>query len=458
MRLRVGEKIGLGFGLVGAIFLGVLWFYHVSHDEIIADYRDLNQTYGARQVAAFAIESRLTAMRAAADRFSLTREETFAQEALRQADALRQQTEQLARVDQASRQTAEQIRALTDGFALRLEDMLEAWRIRGLDEASGLQGAFREAAHILEEQAGQYGSQHASQQGAEQLQLTLLQLRRREKDYLLRADTRYVDMVDGIAADFRQQLRGLDLAAPARERLEALLTGYLDDFHALVEQDRRIARLSAEMSQAATRITPVVEVNLVQASGAMARRSAEIAEGAAAQARWSLGVAVAAALFGALLAVLITIGIVRPVRAMAGLLDRLTRESPRERVPADPDGRDEINAMAMALNTLADHRARLVDWWRSSMQEATAARELGQAQTGDERVAAAQAMHAAAHERLRQLDAVREQLLADAQRIEQIAAQLNGDDADRQHAARLRDAAGDLRRLLGVVAGDVSPA
>jgi hypothetical protein len=29
--LRIGEKIGLSFGLVGLLFLGVMWQYHTTY-------------------------------------------------------------------------------------------------------------------------------------------------------------------------------------------------------------------------------------------------------------------------------------------------------------------------------------------------------------------------------------------------------------------------------------------
>lgn len=545
-RLRIGEKIGLGFGLVGLIFLGVIWNYNTNMRDTVAAQQEFTSVYGARQAHAFAIESRVTAMRGAADRFLLTRDTAFAEQALEQAAALRDQAALLAGIDSESKRTAEEITALNAEFTVRFEAIVEAWRVRGLDEDSGLQGAFRNAVHELEARAGHYNAdrlylllmqtrrsekdlglrreeqylqraqrllnemetalaaselRHETRQalGAEietyrralddyartvldggdidggkgpfrdaahrieslleahyvpDLEARVLQMRRREKDYLLRGDDRYVAMVDEIAADVRDQIAASAVADGEQAQLKVLLDGYVRDFHALVDQNKRIANLTEAMYQAAAHITPVVEANLSGATAQMERMSAEIAAVSGERARWSLIVSGLAALLGTLLAVLITLRIVRPVRAMAGLLDRLTRENPSERIETHPDGRDEINAMAIALNTMADHKAKFFHWWRSSMQEAIAVRDLEHARTDDERVEAAQQLREAAGAKLQQLAAVRDQLLAEADRVDEVAGQLGSGEAARRAAHALRDTAADLRTLIQVMDSD----
>jgi methyl-accepting chemotaxis protein len=112
----------------------------------------------------------------------------------------------------------------------------------------------------------------------------------------------------------------------------------------------------------------------------MASRVAEITESSDASTRLSLIVVGCAIALGALLAVLITQRIVRRVRLMAGLLDDLAYGSPTTRVPTLSGGRDEINAMGESLNSLVDHRATFMRWWKESMAEVNARRELGQRQ------------------------------------------------------------------------------
>ncbi|MCF7984870.1 MAG: HAMP domain-containing protein, partial [Thiohalocapsa sp.] len=466
-RLRIGEKIGLGFGAVALIFLAVIWYYDMSLRGVVDDYQRLHGIYGERQARAFAIESHLVHMLHAEERFLRDRDLALAAEARAQAAALQEQAAKLADIDRPSRATAEQVRALTTEFVSRFDAIVEAWRIRGLDETSGLQGAFRRAVHELEERAGHYNvdglyllllqsrrgekdlglrreqrylervraltTEMASAVEASELaapmkarlleevaayraaledyaddvlageaieggkgpfrdaahrieallsshhvpglEAEILQMRRREKDYLLRGDAAYVDMVQGIADGIRQRIDASAVAEDQKDALLGLLEGYRRDFLSLVEQDRRIAQLTEEMYRAVNRITPLAEANLADASRAMQTHGSEMAEASAKRTRLAAAIALAAALLGAALAALITNRIVRPLRRMAGLTDRMTRENPSERIPTDPIGRDEVNAMAIALNTLADHRAKLLRWWRSSMKEAIALRD-----------------------------------------------------------------------------------
>ncbi len=201
-----------------------------------------------------------------------------------------------------------------------------------------------------------------------------------------------------------------------------------------------------------------MEANLAEAMQLMQAMSSEIADTSAARARASLLAAAAAAALGTLFAILITIRIVRPVRSMAGLLDRLTRENPTDRMPTDPHGRDEINAMAVAVNTMADHKATFSKWWRSSMQEAIALRDRHQAKDPDERAEAEHELQAAVTAKLVQINAIKSQLLAQAERISTVAERLsqgNGHGNERREASTdLRDAAAGIRTLVSVIDED----
>ncbi len=544
-RLRIGEKIGLGFGLVGLILLAVIAYYDLTLRRVISDYQSLSRVYGARQFQAFEIERRLAAMRAAQERFLLTRDLALADEARRQARLLEQEVATLAAVDEASGRTAAELRTLGRDFLARFDAIVEAWEVRGLDEDKGLQGAFRNAVHELEDLAGHYnvdrpyvlllqvrrrekdlglrrepgyqdqvhtlldelsatlaasavaagvraqleseiatyrseldayakivlsnrdiaGGKGPFRDAAHRmeailaahyipgLQTEILQLRRREKDYLLRGDAGYVAMVDQILAGIGGQVRSSAIADEEKAHLETLLGAYARDFHALVDQDERIARLTAEMDAAVERITPLVQENLKQANAQMASMSKQLASTSADSARLSLTVAFGAMALGTLFAVLITVRIVRPVRKMAGLLDRLTQENPTERIETDPHGRDEINAMAISLNTMADHKATFFNWWRSSMQEAIALRDLHAERGEDERFEAAEEVRTAAMSKLQQLNAIKGRLLRNADEVRAIGERLDRDASQLRNGdgRQLRKVGAEIGTLVGVI-------
>jgi HAMP domain-containing protein/CHASE3 domain sensor protein len=445
-RLRLGEKIALGFGLVILIFLGVIGHDQLALARLSAEYDRLHSVYGARQSYAFGIERRLNAMRSAQADFLITRSLDAAAEVTLQGAALDAQAQSLGLLDEASRQTAARIRALNADYLLRFAAILEAWRIKGLDEDSGLQGDFRRTAHELEALAGST----AQIQG---LEIDVLQLRRREKDYLLRGRDEYVAMVDAILAQLREQVEQAPMRDPERRALSERILGYGRDFHALVDQDRRIAVLGVAMDEASARITPLVQANLEDANRLMATMTAEIAEKATWQGRRNLIIALAATLLGLMLAFMFTSRIVRSVRNIARLLDRLTTETPRERLPIAPGARDEIDVMAGLLNTLADHKTTFVDWWRTAMREAVAMRDLHASAETPECARAAEELRLAAAARLEQITGIRERLRCHADRIRSVVDRMSQSGAAvyPSDVAALREAASGLSVLSGVL-------
>jgi methyl-accepting chemotaxis protein len=432
-RLRIGEKMALGFGVLGLTFLGVIWLDRAILEQVLEDSTRLQSVYGARQAYAYEIERGLAAMRGAEQAFLARRDPAQAGAVAGEAQRLDAATRALATLGGSSARTAEEIRTLVGDYRQRFDALLEAWKVKGLDHDSGLQGAFRAGAHRLEALM--------LESGQTPIEVQVLQLRRREKDYLLRGDPVYVEMVDSIAADIAARVASDPFTSAQREEILGLLTAYKRDFHALVAQDARIAELTAQMDGSASRISPLVAANLEAARNDLALMSQRLAEDSAARAGLGLVVALGAAVLGALFALLLTVRIVRPVREMAGLLDRLTHESPSERIATDPDGRDEINHMAIALNTLADHRARLVQWWRAAMQEGTALRELRSASDSGAR--------GEAEEELRQAARVKEALLADLR--DHLRTQARGVAAVAERLEARRDLANAaLLREIGV--------
>jgi methyl-accepting chemotaxis protein len=198
-----------------------------------------------------------------------------------------------------------------------------------------------------------------------------------------------------------------------------------------------------------------VERNLAEADRLMAAKAEEIGRISRDSARLNLLVVAGALVLGVVFTLFITGRIVRPVREMAGLLDRLTHESPSERIATHPGARDELDAMAESLNTMADHRANFMHWWMASMNEAVALRDLHEGASREVRGEAAEELRLAALDKVQQLNAIRGQLLRLADQIQDCAGRMRGGRhgvAAAEEAARLARAADTIRTLLTVVA------
>ena len=129
-------------------------------------------------------------------------------------DNLRAVNGELARLDQ-------QMGAYGKAF----NDLVVQQQTIGLGPEDGLYGRLRAAVHQVEE-----GLKQLDQQG---LIITMLQLRRAEKDFMLRSDIQYLERFQTLHKSFQESLATLPEAD--RGKLEQASLQYRQDFVALVE-------------------------------------------------------------------------------------------------------------------------------------------------------------------------------------------------------------------------------
>jgi hypothetical protein len=75
-QFRIGEKIGLGFAVVGLLFAGVVWHYHQTLQSVLGDYQQLQSVFEVRKSLALEIEIEMAAARDAEKDFLIQRRST----------------------------------------------------------------------------------------------------------------------------------------------------------------------------------------------------------------------------------------------------------------------------------------------------------------------------------------------------------------------------------------------
>jgi len=129
----------------------------------------------------------------------------------------------------------QQLNAAVKGYAdyqATFSDAAAAFLRRGSQD-TGLQGEFRDAAHAVEEQA-----KHRDDQ---KLTILLLQMRRAEKDFLLRDDPSYKEKLHGYAEDARRYLAPLAASDPEVSRTLELLDTYVRKFDAAFDAELKVS-------------------------------------------------------------------------------------------------------------------------------------------------------------------------------------------------------------------------
>jgi methyl-accepting chemotaxis protein len=235
----------------------------------------------------------------------------------------------------------DQADSAAQAYAAGFADLVAAQRSRGLSYDLGVQKDFREAAHQLEKTLA------ADSQDA--LLVKLLQVRRGEKDYMLRVRSegeKYrkatLERLDALRA-------ALGALGPRKAEAEAAVERYRTAFNALVTADTALAAAETGMRTAAHRIEPLIAALHEQAEEIAHRRTAAITANAAIWRNAALGLAAAGVVAAILVAILLAGSLARPVGEAAQVLDRIAGGDFRSGLASTRS--DEIGDMARALGT-----------------------------------------------------------------------------------------------------------
>jgi methyl-accepting chemotaxis protein len=218
-RITVAGKLRLAIGVLlgGMVALGAM-YWHVSEGVgQAAGAFQAHQQFGALSVQ---LQERIAELRRAqtayaGSRKTVDRDAVFA--------ARRDVLDTLARVrrDPLARAFDVDVQAVTRGvgtYTGALDDLdLVIARI-GHDENDGLQGQLRTAVHGVED--------IVKQQNDAPLMVSMLMMRRHEKDFMLRGDQKYADEVGKEAAPFAHRLRATHMADAGKQKIGTLMEGY----------------------------------------------------------------------------------------------------------------------------------------------------------------------------------------------------------------------------------------
>jgi methyl-accepting chemotaxis protein len=236
------------------------------------------------------------------------------------------------------------LKSITAGLAnyeSAFADTVEASRNRGLTQDHGTQKTFREAAHKLE--------QSLAGDGHDALLVKLLQIRRAEKDYMLRLRSEGAKYRDRTLANIETLRGALSLLGGKKPEAEAALDAYKAAFLVLVANDSALVAAEERMHRALSQVEPLVDAVHEAAEAASSASSAAVAASAS---RWRLAVmplAVICMLAGLIFAAWQAATIARPVVATAVVLGRVAQGDFRDSMTSSR--RDEIGDMARALDT-----------------------------------------------------------------------------------------------------------
>ena len=383
LNMSVRKKLLSGFGLILAITLAIVW---VGQSALQTTLRRFDILLGVNS-----IDARLTEARQQEKNFLLRDDDTYMQQAVALTDQIQQQAKasenQMQRPQnkelmrkiqedvQGYRDELQSLKQATESSQSAQEAMEHAARA-ALERFSDLEERLRKAAVEQIRLTGDQTSIDVLSQAnqANSLAMELLEARRREKDFLLRKDEQYANLLQQHFASLEQKGRSLtrELSNPTDqadvESALVQLQQYNEQFATLRKAIAEYDTTEEDMTQRARQVAASAEKSLELQFGLLSSD--------ASQAKTLLFSAAAIAfVLGLLCALLITRLIVGPLQRVVGV----ARQVANGDLSGDivPDRHDELGQLMQAMQdmtlSLRDLLGRLGN---GVAQLATAAEEL----------------------------------------------------------------------------------
>ncbi|MBF0181566.1 MAG: HAMP domain-containing protein [Magnetococcales bacterium] len=174
-----------------------------------------------------------------------------------------------------------------------------------------------------------------------------LEIRKDEKDYLLRGEEKYVANVSKRVETLHKEITDSGIPEADRKILLDTTKKYQQDFQALIAKDKEIATLTEQMRTATHAIEPLIEALVKEASEDMVKTTEAVGSTARNNSRAALSVSGVAILLGAFFAWWIARLIVKPILKLQSMFEEFA--SGNLTVAVTIRQNDEVGQMAATL-------------------------------------------------------------------------------------------------------------
>jgi len=240
---------------------------------------------------------------------------------------------------------------LSQAYEQRFTALLDKTLVIGLDEESGLRGEMRKTIHQIEAEIAKH----------HQIELTnsMLQMRRHEKDFIMRMHPRYGDEMAQEHVHFDTLLKQSSLPSSVKKELDKAMNAYeasfLKLFHASLESKTLIAALRNEISK----VSPQIAIFDAQLNTSLAKEESKIQALKDSQEKQFYTVLLGLMVFISLMLWGISRSITQPLNQLLNLLHSLAQNGNLdERLSVN--GEHELANIALYINQLMAHLSEML--------------------------------------------------------------------------------------------------
>ena len=353
--MKIAAKLGLGFGTVVALLLVVAGTGIVQLRWVTNGFQvEVGEAQRANVLAGEVDSGILEVLRNERDFIASQDEKDYGkgEETLKKTKEAAEELVGVAgSVDPKLAENAKKILPFLDSYGEKFQGLVAASKARGLNENEGVQGRFRDVVHALE----------ADFEQARRLELTnlVLQIRRHEKDYMLRGQQKYVDLTHAVADDLKGRVEKGEFPAATKQQLTALIENYRQGFDQLVAKDTEIKSLETEMQQTFGKMMALTDENAGLAAADAKAHEQEIAASAHTAVLLLWGISLLCTLVAFVFAFFFARSISRPVIKGVALAEEIAKGDFSARLNLERS--DEIGQLSQALDNMADSLASQAD-------------------------------------------------------------------------------------------------
>ncbi|MGL5668542.1 MAG: methyl-accepting chemotaxis protein, partial [Shewanella sp.] len=235
-------------------------------------------------------------------------------------------------------------------YQIAFNEVVQLQQEIGLTPKTGLYGTLRTAVHNVESMLKEYDQLS--------LEVAMLQLRRNEKDFMLRREMSYVETFDSNIAQFNASLRVSSLDTDTQNKIAALIEQYQKDFKSLVNKEQQLG-----LSEKDGTMAKLIAANkLTEASADELHNLALKAIDDTESSSVNIGILVFViiALILAVITYLIIRSIITPVERITQVISRI-EVSKDLTLRCDASTQDELGEIAQHFNSMVGSFQQLIE-------------------------------------------------------------------------------------------------
>ncbi len=261
--MNIGKKFIFIGGIVGVIFGLVVWMFNATLSNTQNGYNSMFDTEVAMKDHSARINTFMLQARRSEKDFLMRKDLKYADKVKTVSDKTISEAKKLKTL--AENAGYKDVSASASGiikdmqvYYRSFDSIVNAWQKKGLNEKLGLQGEFRDIVHKLMKESDNYDTS--------KLKITLLQIRRAEKDFNLRRQPKYIDKAHRFIETFKTQLEASTLFPATKEELRKSIDEYKKSFDSFVKNINKTkngSEINSRFRKAAHNIERLLNKNYV---------------------------------------------------------------------------------------------------------------------------------------------------------------------------------------------------